>query len=195
MCMYHQENREWNPDEAPVKALFNEYFGGGMNTVVFQELRETRGLAYSAGAYYAEPTYKDEKESFLTSIITQNDKMMDCIRQFNVILNDMPQSDNGLQVAKDGLLKRLASIRATKFALINKWLQAQDLGIDYDLNKVIYEKVPALTMQDIADFARQQIANKTYRYIILGNEHDLDMKALGEIGPIRRVSTTEIFGY
>ena len=28
--------------------LFNQYFGGGMNSIVFQEIREAQGLAYAA---------------------------------------------------------------------------------------------------------------------------------------------------
>ena len=195
MRMYHNEQREWNPDEAPIIALFNEYYGGGMNTVVFQELRETRGLAYNAYAIYIQPQYKDQKESFFTHIITQNDKMMDCVRQFQAILDTIPESEASFQIAKDALTKRLASQRTTKFALINAWLTARDRGIDYDLNERIYNALPSLTLNDIVKFEQQQMARKPYRYIILGNEKDLDMKALGQLGPIKRVSTTEIFGY
>ncbi len=195
MRMYHNEQREWKADEAAVTALFNEYYGGGMNTVVFQELRETRGLAYNAFAMYVEPQYQDQKEYFFTHIITQNDKMMDCVRQFHAILDTIPESESSFQIAKDALTKRLASMRTTKFELINAWLWARDRGIDYDLNKRIYEALPALTLKDIVRFEQEQIARKPYRYIILGDEKELDMAALQQLGPIRRVSTTEIFGY
>ena len=195
MRMYHNEVREWKPDEAPVVALFNEYYGGGMNTVVFQELRETRGLAYNAYAMYMEPQYKDENEFFFTHIITQNDKMMDCVRQFHAILDTIPQSEASFKIAKDALTKRLASMRTTKFALINAWLTARDRGIDYDLNERIYNALPDMKLQDIVEFEQQLMARKPYRYIILGNERDLDMAALQKYGPVKRVSTTEIFGY
>ena len=195
MRMLHCEDRQWNPEEAAVKALFNEYYGGGMNTVVFQELREARGLAYNAFAAYMEPTYKDEPEYFLTHIITQNDKMIDCVKQFHQILDTIPQSEPSFQIAKDALTKRLATQRTTKFGLINAWLRAQWLGIDYDVNQRIYEALPKLTLQDIVSFEQQQIARKPYRYVILGDEHELDMEGLKHYGPIRRVSTEEIFGY
>jgi predicted Zn-dependent peptidase len=195
MRMYHNEEREWKADEAAVIALFNEYYGGGMNTVVFQELRETRGLAYNAFAMYVEPSYKDEKEFFFTHIITQNDKMMDCVNQFHNILDTIPQSEASFQIAKDALMKRLASQRTTKFGLINAWIWARDRGIDYDLNQRIYETAPKLTLQDIVKFEQEQMARKPYRYIILGDEKDLDMDALQKLGPLKRVSTTEIFGY
>jgi hypothetical protein len=50
-------------------------------------------------------------------------------------------------------------------------------------------------MQDVVGFEQQQIARKPYRYIILGNERELDMAALQQYGPVRRVTLAEIFGY
>ena len=46
-----------------------------------------------------------------------------------------------------------------------------------------------------AKFEKDQMANKAYRYIILGNEKDLDMKAIEKIGTVKRLSTEDIFGY
>jgi len=195
MRMLHNEQRPWNPQEAPVQALFNEYYGGGMNTIVFQELREARGLAYNAYAAYMQPEYKGEPEYFFTHIITQNDKMMDCVRQFRQILDTIPESKAAFKVARKALRKRLQSQRTTKFGLINAWIVARDKGIDYDENEVIYNALPELKLEDIVSFEQQQMAHKPYRYIILGNESDLDMEALKQLGTIKRVSTQEIFGY
>ncbi|MBO4810350.1 MAG: insulinase family protein [Prevotella sp.] len=195
MRMLHNELRPWNPQEDAVQALFNEYYGGGMNTIVFQELREARGLAYNAFARYVDPDYKGEPEYFFTHIITQNDKMMDCVNQFHQILDTIPQSETAFNIAKEALTKRLQSQRTTKFGLINAWIVAQQLGIDYDRNQRIYEALHALKLQDIVDFEQQQMAHKPYRYIILGDERDLDMKELSKFGPVRRISTKEIFGY
>ena len=195
MRMYHNEGRSWNPEEEGVIDLFNEYYGGGMNGIVFQELREARGLAYSASAYYVTPDKKDEKEYYQTYIITQNDKMMDAVNQFHIILNDMPASESAFQIAKDAVTKQLASQRTVKFGVISAYLVAQRKGIDYDLNEKVYNALPNLKLQDIVDFEKQHMANKAYRYIILGDEKELDMKALEKIGPIKRLTTEEIFGY
>ena len=195
MRMVHNELRPWHADESPVRALFNEYYGSGMNTVVFQELRETRGLAYNAFALYVKPDYQGDPEYFFTHIITQNDKMMDCVNQFHQILDTIPESEAAFQIAKDALTKKLASQRTTKFGLINAWITARERGIDYDENERIYKALPSMKLADVVKFEREQIAHKPYRYIILGDEKDLDMAALEKIGPIRRVSTQEIFGY
>ncbi len=195
MRMFHNEQRQWNADNAAVIALFNEYYGGGMNTVVFQEMREARGLAYNAFAAYMTPSYKDQPEFFFTHIITQNDKMMDCINQFNQILDKMPESEKAFNIAREAAIKRLSSQRTTKFGLINAWLTAQQRGIDFDINERIYNALPNITLQDIVNFEKEQVAHKNYRYIILGNEKELDMKSLEQIGKINRINTEVIFGY
>ena len=195
MRMSHNENREWNPNEAAVVSLFNEYFGGGMNGIVFQELREARGLAYNASAWYDRPGKIGEKESYFTHIITQNDKMMDCIKEFHNILNEFPASENAFKIAKEGLTKQLASQRVTKMDIINRWYSMHQLGLNYDLNEKIYNDLQKVTLQDIVNFEKANMANKAYRYIILGDEKELDMESLEKIGPIRRLTTEEVFGY
>ena len=195
LMMYHNESRDWHPEQEAVVDLFNEYYGGSLNGIVFQEMREARGLAYSAAAYYITPSKKDEKEYCQTYIITQNDKMMDAVNQFHVILNDMPASETAFQIAKDAVTKQLASMRVTKSGVINAYLMAKRLGIDYDQNERVYNALPGINLQTIVDFEKAQMANKAYRYIILGDEKELDMEALGKIGPIKRLTTEEIFGY
>ena len=195
MRMYFNEGRQTSPDEHATIDLFNEYYGGGMNGIVFQELREARGLAYSAAAYYLTPSKQGEPENFFTYIITQNDKMMDCVRQFRESLDKMPQSEAAFQIAKDALTKQLASQRTTKFNVILAYIAARRMGYDYDVNKKIYDDLQGLTLQDIANFEQQHMAGKTGRYLILGDEKELDIAALEKIAPIHRLSLEEIFGY
>ena len=79
--------------------------------------------------------------------------------------------------------------------VIRKYLKAQDLGLNYDINESIYKAIPSLTLQDLVQFEKSNMAQKPYHYIILGDEKNLDMKALEKIAPIERVKTETIFGY
>ena len=192
----NNHGQRWTPDRAAVISLFNEYFGGSMNSIVFQELRETRGLAYSAAARYQQPSRpKTHGEYAYTYIITQNDKMMDCVRAFNHLIDTIPQSEGAFQLAKDALTKKLASRRTVRGGVLNAYVTARHLGIDCELNKIIYEGLQHLTMQDVINFEQQTMAHRPYRYIILGNEADLDMNALEKIAPVRRLTLEDIFGY
>ena len=121
--------------------------------------------------------------------------MIDCVREFHHILDTIPQSEGAFAIAKESIVKRLASMRTTKFGLVNAWLRAQEQGIDYDVNQRIYEALPNITIADLMKFADERIAHKAYRYIILGNEKALDMDAIQQYGPVKRLTTDEIFGY
>ena len=195
MYQYHNEGKKWSPEHEAMVNLFDEYFGGGMNTVVFQELRESRGLAYSAWASYFTPSRLSDPEYFMTSIISQNDKMADCIRTFNSIMDSVPQSEKAFDIAKQAVMKRIESSRTLKTGVINAYLQAQDLGIDYSLQKKVYEALPSIKLSDLVKFVNDNIARKPFRYIILGDENEIDMKTLEKIGPVKRLTTEEIFGY
>ena len=195
MRMNYNEGRQTNLNEHATIDLFNEYFGGGMNGIVFQEMREARGLAYSAAAYYLTPSKKGDPENFFTYIITQNDKMMDCVSQFREIIDQMPQSEAAFRIAKDALIKQMASQRTTKFSIINAYLAAKRQGYDFDPDQRIYNDLQKLTLKDITDFEQQNIAGRQGRYSILGDEKELDIEALEKVAPIRRVSLEEIFGY
>lgn len=195
MRQYHNENRGWHPEEQATRRVFNEYFGGGMNSIVFQELREARGLAYSAWAYYNAPDRKGDPETAVTNIISQNDKLMDCIAEFGSIIDTIPQSRNAFGLAKDAVTKRLESVRTMRMDILWAYLNAKRLGIDYDINRTTYEALPQLTLDDIVNFERDNMAGKPYRYMILGHEEDLDIKGLEQIAPIKRLTLEQIFGY
>ena len=195
MIQYHNEGKPFSLEETPVKMMFNEYFGGGMNTIVFQELRESRGLAYSAMAQYTTMPRVNHPEAYLTYIVSQNDKMMDCIKVFNNILDTIPQSESAFDIAKQSAMKSLQTARTTKFSVLNTYYNAKLRGFDFDINERVYKALPSITLQDVVNFEKKYMVNKPYKYIILGDEKELDMESLGKIGPIHRLTTEEIFGY
>ena len=195
MRMYHNEDRAWNPAENGVQTLFNEYYGAGMNGIVFQEMREARGLAYNAGAAYLRPGRQGEKEYFYTHIISQNDKMMDCINQFHQILDTIPQSEVAFQIAKESVLKLMATSRVRKGGIISRYLMMKRLGLEKDLSEATYQAIQQLQLKDIVAFEAANMARKPFRYIILGDEKELDIPALEKIGPIKRLTLEEVFGY
>jgi hypothetical protein len=131
----------------------------------------------------------------MTYIITQNDKMMDCVREFNNIVGTIPQSEAAFALAKESLMKKLASRRTVRGGVLNSYIAAKRLGLDYDINSVVYNALPNLKLADIVKFEQQSMANKPYRYLILGDEKELDIEGLEKIAPIRRLTLEEIFGY
>lgn len=184
----------FSPELVPSIALFNSYFGGGMNTVVFQELRESRGLAYQASAYYQQASRITDPNYFSTFTISQNDKMADCIDVFHQIIENMPVNAGAFKLAKESLLKSiLTPVHGDQ--VLSYVMENRRLGYDHDPNSDIYNKVQQMTLTDLTQFAKQHVSGRTYKYAILGNEADLDMKKLESIGTVHHLTLEQIFGY
>ena len=195
MTMLANNGENYDPALETQRELYNEYFGGGMNTIVFQEMRESRSLAYSASAYMRAPSKKAQPYVYTTFIATQNDKMGDAIDAFNEIINNMPESESAWQLAKEGLDSRLRTDRTEPRAVAGAYLQAKDYGLDYDMDKVVFEKLPGATLKDITDFQKKHVKGQKYSYAILGKTEDLDLDKLRSMGRVVIVTLEDIFGY
>lgn len=192
---YSDRGETFSIDDVPYIELFNNYFGSGMNAIVFQEMREARALAYSAGATLSSPSYKDDTYSFYARIGSQNDKLKAAVEAFDQIINEMPQSEKSFQIAKAGLESVLRTNRVTGMSVLSNYLNAQELGLKEPLNKLIYDKLSDMTLQDIVACQQKWVKDRTYIYGILGNAKDLDLKFLGTLGTVQEVSLDDIFGY
>ena len=110
-CQYSNDGKKYDLAIENARRLYNEYFNGGMNSIVFQEMRESRGLAYMASASLSQPNDKDDTYCYVSLIATQNDKVFDAISTFNDIIEDMPESETAFEIAKNSLLSRLRTER------------------------------------------------------------------------------------
>ena len=192
---YSDRGEKFSIDDVPAIELFNEYFGGGMNTIVFQEMREARALAYSASAYLSSPSYLDDTYCFYARIGSQNDKLKAAVEAFDLIINDMPKSDKSFQIAKTGLESVLRTNRTTGISVLNSYLNAKELGLKEPLAKKVYDNLSDMTMADIVACQQKWIKGRTYIYGILGDNKDLDINYLKTLGTVKQVSLDEIFGY
>ncbi len=195
MSQSSSEGRKFDPSIEPLRTLYNEYFGGGMNSIVFQEMREARALAYSAAAVMVEPDYKDADYSYFTYIATQNDKLDDALNGFDEIIENMPQSDNAYNLAKSGLESRIRTERIIKDDIAWAFISAQDMGETTDDRKELFEALPSMSLADIVDFQQKNVKGRTYNIGILGRIEDLDIDALSKRGRVVVLTTEDIFGY
>lgn len=198
MSYSKRDNEMYGDVPLATSTLYNNYFGSSMNAIVFQEMREARGLAYSARAGYNMASWDEPSYFFTSSIATQNDKMAQAMEAFHEIINDMPQSQKSFDLAKESLIASLRTQRTTGRALINwyrtyeKRLQA---GFPNDPNKELYESIPALEMKDLVDFQQKWIKDRPSYYIILSDIKALNLNVLKEYGPITTVPQADYFGY
>ena len=195
MAQISNSGEMFDPAIGPMLDIYNEYFGGGMNSIVFQEMRESRSLAYSAWAGMSAPSRLDQPYIYMTQIATQNDKLTDATSAFADIINNMPQSEAAFALAKDGLESRLRTKRTIKDDIAWEWVQAQDLNLDYDQDAKTFEALPKATLADVVAFQQAKVKDRKYNYAILGKIEDLDIDALKKLGRVVILTTEDIFGY
>ena len=192
---YSNRGEKFSTDNDPGETLFNSYFGGGMNAVVFQEMREARSLAYTAFATFTEMRDKDDPYIFYAFIATQNDKMRQAVEAFDEIIENMPESEKAFELAKQGILANLSTQRTVRDNVLWSFVSAREMGVGVDRNKAVYDAVQGMTLADVKAFHDKWVKGRKYTYSILGDRNDIDMDYLRTLGPVHEVSQRELFGY
>jgi len=185
----------FNEKLIPDVNLYNNYFGGSMNAIVFQELREKRSLAYASRSYYQNPVDKDSYFMNIGFIATQNDKITDAFDAYNELFDNMPVSENSFILAKESIINKIRTERITKMNIIWNLINAEKFGRNYDIRKDIYYKTINMTINDVIGFNRNYIKGKNKFYIILGKEDDMNFKELEKYGKVYKLNQEQIFGY
>ena len=188
---------KFNTKNEPAMDIFNEYFGGSMNAIVFQEMREKRSLAYSAQSFYSTPSDKDGYFINHAMIATQNDKLIDALNAFNDLFDNMPEAQANFDLAKESCINLCRTKRTTKMGIINAYLNYEKMG--YDMKKtryqILFDAYPKVTMQDIVNFNHKYIKGQKKVYMALGKEADMDFNALAKFGKVKKLTLKDVFGY
>lgn len=179
----------------PVTSLFNEYYGGGMSSVIFQTIRESKALAYSTFASYSLPQKKTDPCYILAYIGTQADKLSEALPAMNELLTDMPRTEQSFSTAKDGLRNQLQTERIIKTGILFGYLNAEKRGLDYDVRKDVYKDLDKITLGDLQKFHDSRYKGRSYAYCVLGSKTRVDMNLLKKYGRVVELSLADVFGY
>ncbi|MCD4747465.1 MAG: insulinase family protein [Bacteroidales bacterium] len=180
----------------PDSRLFGEYFGSGLSSIVFQEIRESRALAYSAFASFSVPRKTDESHYTYAFVGTQADKLKIATDAMLVLMNNMPKAKKQFDLAKESIIKKIETERIIKTNIFWTYQRNLERGIDYDIRKDVYEKMKTIDMDKFSNkFFDKHIKGKNYTFLVLGNKNLLDMNVLGKLGTIKELTLEEIFNY
>lgn len=175
--------------------IFNEYFGSGLSSIVFQEIRESKSLAYSAYCFYSNASQSDKYNYVNAYIGTQANKLPQAVSAMKELMTNMPKAENQFMNSRNAALKQIATQRYTKAGVFFYWLNLQDKGIDYDINKDIYAQTQKMTMKDLENFFTGHIKGKKFNVGLMGKKENLDWEAVQELGEIKELTLEELFGY
>ena len=193
--LFLSKDEVFNPQLLASSRLFNEYFGAGLSSIVFQEIREKKALAYSAYSYMASPSNKDKSHYLNAYVGTQADKLSDATAAMFELMNNMPEAEMQFNAAKEAVIKKLESTWTTGSSVYWEYESARDLGLDYDVNRRIYEEVKNITLDDLKAFFDGHVKGKSYHICVIGKKENIDLDVLRSMGEFQELSLEEIFGY
>ena len=185
----------YNPKNKTIVDVFNNYFGGGMGSLVFQTIRESKALAYSTYGYYVSPQKKNDQYYTMAYVGSQADKFNEAVGAMNELLTKMPELPVNLSLAKGGVKKDIENERITQDGIIFNYLAAKELGLNDDIRKQVYSSVDNVTMADVKNFHQTHLSGKPYTYALVASEKNISMDNLKKIGEVKKISLEELFGY
>jgi predicted Zn-dependent peptidase len=173
--------------------LYNDYFGEGMSSVVFQELREARALAYSVGARYLEPSYRDTENLMIGAIGTQPDKAVEALEVFLDLFDNLPESEGRFSNTL-GSLENQYRVGKLNFREIPGSVKSWErLGFEADPRPERFAQLANAQFADLTGFHQSRIAGRPKLISILGPRDRLDLEKIKALGKFREVTVEDIF--
>ncbi len=181
-------------EERPVAKLYSQYLSGNMSALVFQEIRESRGLAYSAYSSYNWGDTPQDASGLFGYLSTQADKTPTAVETFLGLLQKPEIQAPRLAEAKSALDQEY---RATR--IDPRWLTWSVLGWDEleerdDPRAWEWKQVEATDAQAVEAFAKG-FASTPVIVAVVGDRDRVGLDALRKVGQIREVQPAALFGY
>lgn len=186
------EGAPMQPDIIGDMKAFNLYFGADMSSLVFQEIREFRSLAYSTNARYQMAEKPGLNNAFYAYVGCQGDKTPEAIQVMTDLINNMPLK----REREDGIRSSLVSDAKTSrpgfrelIGTVEKW---EEMGFSQDPNKTLMTYYSDLSFEQIENFYTKEVKGRTMQIFIVGNSSKFDPKILEKYGKVIKVKPTQV---
>ncbi len=181
-------------DLRPAAELFSEYLSGSMSALVFQEIRESRGLAYSAYSTYDTGSRPRDASGLLGFMSTQADKTPVAVETFLGLLRSTDIQDDRLAVAKVAVDQRYRASRLEP-RWIGYWVVSWDeLGEKSDPRPWQWQEVGKLADKDLEGFAGR-FSGGDVIIAVVGDRSRVDLNELRKLAQVQEVRAEDLFSY
>ena len=177
--------------------VFNEYYGaGGMNSLIFQEIREFRSLGYTTyGIFHSDPRHINGGR-LMTYLGTQSDKTLDGLLALDSLMTTIPIRSDKFQIARDYMvLKRNGSYTNFRSMPESVYGWRHVMGYKEDPRAAVTDKIPSVTETDMQKFIEKYISNRPKTYVISGNTKRFKVKELEKYGKVNKLKQSDIMKF
>jgi hypothetical protein len=184
-----------DPERVVDYSFFGSYLGGGMNSVIFQEVREARSLAYSAWGGYDYGGHRGDDNLVYGELGCQADKTVEAAALLRDLIKSPPWSEqrftDAARAIAEGYRANPLPFRAIPGALLG-W---EDQGITGgDPRPRRYARSLAYRLDDLKAFARH-LKDQVMTVYVLGNRDRLDAAGLKKLGGLQEKKLEQLFPY
>lgn len=187
----------WTRPQARARDLMmwelGAFYFGSMNGLLFQEVREARGLAYSVGGYYSAGQRKQDDPAFGLFVSTQSDKTIDAM---TTVLDIMKRDidPNRFATAKASLLTDINSRRslpADRKYMVTQWYRH---GLQADPRLARRQAASKVSMAEFDAWVKEVVA-QPYTAVVVGPQSAVGNDSLKKFGEVTTLDTTKLFSY
>lgn len=191
----YSKGPDFNKGLIPYAEMFNSYFGAGLSSIVFQEIRETKALAYSAYSYFGVPRDHSRAHYIRSFVGTQTDKLEDALDAMLELMNDMPESEKQYNDSKLSSLKKIETNRITGPSIFWNYESAKRHGFESDPRSITYNTIQSMEIKDLKSFFDKNIKGEKYTFLVIGSADAMDKDVLKKFGTYKELSLEDVFGY
>ncbi len=175
--------------------LFSLYFGEGMSSLMFQEIREFRSLAYYTSGAYRLPPYRlsDLPTRFVAYLSTQSDKTIDALEVLDALINHMPEHPERIDSLIRTEINRVNNAYPAFRDISTRIAEFRRDGYTDDPHRALLDDIRRMTMDDITRFYQAHVCGRKPVYVIVGNAHRIDRHRLATFGEIVRIHHQEFY--
>ncbi len=178
-----------NPDYYSI-TVFNEAFGGGFSSRLFNDIRTRRGLAYHVGggigANFGHPGIQD------FSMGTKSESTIESIQALDEDIDDLarkPITDEEIKHAKDAILNAFIFRLDSPDKVLSERLTYEFYGYPSDWLDKFPAEIQKVTAADVNRVAAKYVHRDQLAVLVVGNTKEFD-KPLSSLGAVKEIDIT-----
>jgi|CXWL01.1.fsa_nt_gi predicted Zn-dependent peptidase len=185
----------FDPNRVVDYQYYSHYMGGSLSGVIFQEVRESRALAYSASGGHTTITDKGDDTQIWGQLGCQADKTPEAVKLMLSLLTDFPSSEKRFREAARAIEESYRSNPVPFRSIPATVIGWEDQGVEGgDPRPKRLAKALKYTLPQLESLAKS-FKGKPMTVWILGHRDRVGLDALKSLGDFEEKSLDSLFPY
>ena len=175
--------------------FYSQYMGGGMSSVIFQEVREARALAYAASGGHSTSADKGDETKAWAFLGCQADKAPEASELMLKLLRDFPSSTKRFEETARAVEEDYRANALKYDAVPAALMDWEDQGLtDGDPRPRRFERALKYSLPELEAFAKH-FADRPMAVWILGDRERVGLDRLKTLGDFEEKGLDALFPY